>query len=171
MGKEERQQRREDRKERRKQRKEERKRKIAEEKAKRTQDALEKRIENMEWTLFDRFLYGGLGYGYFSLPTNLLRIILTIIFPPLAIIIKNLKLSHTFPFITIETIQHLIDNFGEILYSFVLTALFYIPGLIYGLSKLKCDELSKQGTDDFKDVTMDDIKEHFKEIKKTIDKN
>jgi uncharacterized membrane protein YqaE (UPF0057 family) len=134
------------------------------------QDALEQRIDNMEWTLFDRFLYGGLGYGYFSLPTNLLRIILTVIFPPLAIIIKALKLSYTFPFITMETITSLIDNFGEILYSFVLTALFYIPGLIYGLSKLKCDELA--GADeDFKDVTMNDIKEHFNEIKKTVKNN
>lgn len=134
-------------------------------------DALEKRIDNMNWTLFDRFLYGGLGYGYFSLPTNLLRIILTVIFPPLAIIIKALKLSYTFPFITMETITSLIDNFGEILYSFVLTALFYIPGLIYGLSKLKCDELSEKGGEDFKDVTMDDIKEHFNEIKKAVDEN
>ena len=45
-------------------------------------DELENKIDNMEWTLFDRFLYGGLGHGYLCFPTNLVRILFTVIFPP-----------------------------------------------------------------------------------------
>lgn len=134
----------------------------------------EKKIDDMEWTLFDRFLYGGLGHGYFCLPTNLIRIILTVIFPPIATILKYLTLSSTFPYITAETLWNLFYNINDIIYSFILTALFYIPGLIYGLSNLKCAETSGSGDGDVskedfemvQDLTMDDIKKHFKYIKK-----
>lgn len=135
---------------------------------------LEKKIDDMEWTLFDRFLYGGLGHGYFCLPTNLIRIIFTVIFPPIAIIMKHLKLQPHFPYITPYTGSNLINNIDDIIYSFVLTALFYIPGLIYGLSSLKCAETSGTGDgnvsrEDFEmvqDLTIDDIKDYFIKIKK-----
>tara|TARA_B100000029_G_C17172550_1_gene813855 strand:+ start:349 stop:666 length:318 start_codon:yes stop_codon:yes gene_type:complete len=97
-----------------------------------------KKIDDDEWTLFDRFLYGGIGYGNFCLPTHLFRIIVTVIFPPLGIILKHLKLSAVFPWITLETIKTLITNLDDILYSFILTTLFYIPGLIYSLSSIEC---------------------------------
>ena len=51
-------------------------------------DDLETKIDNNEYTLFDRFLYGGLGHGYFCFPTNLVRILMTVIFPPLGTILK-----------------------------------------------------------------------------------
>lgn len=135
---------------------------------------LEKKIDDMEWTLFDRFLYGGLGHGYFCLPTNLIRIIFTVIFPPIATFLKYLKLSPQFPYVTLESLINLFRNIDDIVYSFVLTALFYIPGLIYGLSSLKCAETSGVGDgnvtkEDFEmvqDLTMNDIKEHFNKIKK-----
>lgn len=134
----------------------------------------EKKIDDMEWTLFDRFLYGGLGHGYFCLPTNLIRILFTVLFPPIATIMKHLKIQSTFPYITLETLSNIFNNIDDIIYSFVLTALFYIPGLIYGLSNLKCSETSGVGDgnvtkEDFEmvqDLTMDDIKSHFNKIKR-----
>ena len=134
----------------------------------------EQRIDDMELTLFDRFMYGGLGHGYFCLPTNFLRIVFTVLFPPIGTILKYLKISTVFPFITLETFKVLFDNIDDIIYSFILTALFYIPGLIYGLSNLKCADTTGTGDGDVsredfemvKDITMEDIKNHFETIKK-----
>tara|TARA_B100000242_G_C42962298_1_gene446328 strand:- start:215 stop:643 length:429 start_codon:yes stop_codon:yes gene_type:complete len=132
-------------------------------------DELEEKIDNMEWTLFDRFLYGGLGHGYLCFPTNLVRILFTVIFPPLGTILRYLKISPVFPFITMETLVNLLRNIDDIIYAFVLTALFYIPGLIYGLSSLKCAETAgqdKETMEDLKEVSMNDIKDHFADIKR-----
>ena len=130
-------------------------------------DQLEKKIDDMDWTLYDRLMYGGLGHGYFCMPTNLVRVVATVLFPPIAIILKYLHLSTEFPYITIDTLVYLFKNIDDIVYSFVLTALFYIPGLIYGLTNLKCSQTSDPtvDTEALEDVTMNDIKEHFKEIK------
>jgi len=125
---------------------------------------MEQSITSMDWTLYDRLLYGGLGHGYFCLPTNLIRIIATVLFPPIATILKHLKLSPEFPYITMESLVYLLKNVDDILYSFVLTALFYIPGLIYGLSNIKCAELGED-VEELKDVTEADIKQHFQDIK------
>jgi uncharacterized membrane protein YqaE (UPF0057 family) len=125
---------------------------------------LEQKIDEMDWTLFDRLMYGGLGHGYFCLPTNLIRIIATVLFPPIATILKHLKLSTEFPYITMESLVYLLKNVDDILYSFILTALFYIPGLIYGLSNIKCAELGED-VEELKDVTEADIKQHFEDIK------
>jgi uncharacterized membrane protein YqaE (UPF0057 family) len=131
-----------------------------------TGNALEGKIDNMEWTLFDRFLYGGLGHGYFCFPTNLVRVLFTVLFPPLAVILKHLKISQTFPYITMDTIRNLISNIDDIIYSFVLTAMFYIPGLIYGLSSLKCTETSDTTKENLRDLTDNDIKDYFTNIQK-----
>lgn len=131
-----------------------------------TGNALEAKIDNMEWTLFDRFLYGGLGHGYFCFPTNLIRVLFTVLFPPLAVILKYLKISQTFPYITLDTIRNLISNIDDIIYSFVLTAMFYIPGLIYGLSSLKCTETSDAVKENLRDLTDKDIKDYFTNIQK-----
>jgi len=133
-------------------------------------DNLEKRIDNMEWTLYDRFIYGGLGHGYFCFPTNLVRVIMTVIFPPLGTILSYLKLSKIFPYITWETIYTLFMNLDDILYAFVLTAFFYVPGLIYSLSKIKCQQTSEQGKTEkdkerLKDVSITEIRDHFKNIR------
>tara|TARA_B100000029_G_scaffold485377_1_gene538633 strand:+ start:664 stop:981 length:318 start_codon:yes stop_codon:yes gene_type:complete len=96
------------------------------------------KIDADDWTLFDRFMYGGLGYGNFCLPTNIFRIIATVIFPPLGTLIKHLKIDTDFPWITGKTIMSIIENIDDIIYTTILTALFYIPGLIYALSDLEC---------------------------------
>lgn len=131
-----------------------------------TRNELEAKIDNMEWTLFDRFLYGGLGHGYFCFPTNLVRVLFTVLFPPLGVILKHLKASPVFPYITLDTIRNLIANIDDIIYSFVLTALFYIPGLIYGLSSLKCTETSDATKENLRDLTDKDIKDYFTNIQK-----
>lgn len=131
-----------------------------------TTNALETKIDNMEWTLFDRFLYGGLGHGYFCFPTNLIRVLFTVMFPPLGVILKHLKVSLVFPYITLDTIKNLIANVDDIIYCFVLTALFYIPGLIYGLSSLKCTETTDTVKENLRDLTDKDIKDYFTNIQK-----
>lgn len=133
--------------------------------AKPSSNELEKKIDNMDWTLFDRFLYGGLGHGYFCFPTNLVRILFTVIFPPLGTIIKYLRLAKVFPYITMETLKHLFANIDDIIYSFILTAMFYIPGLIYGLSSLKCVETTDENKEKLRDITDKDIRDHFQNIK------
>ena len=96
-------------------------------------DELEQRIDDNEYTLFDKFLYGGFGYGYFCLPTNIFRVILTVIFPPLGVILKYL--DDEFPYVNLKK---LVGGINEIMYVIVLTMLFYIPGLIYALSSINC---------------------------------
>ena len=98
-------------------------------------DDLENRIDSGDYTLYDKFIYGGLGYGTFCLPTNLFRIIATILFPPLGIFMGYI--TNNFPFIDFEKLIYGLD---KIIYSFVLTMMFYIPGLIYSLSEIKCGE-------------------------------
>lgn len=100
-----------------------------------SRDDNEKKIDNDNWTFFDKMLYGGLGYGNICLPTHLFRVLLTIIFPPLGIIIKHIKLVDVFPWIDIS---NFLMNIGEFIKSLILTSFFYIPGLIYSLNQLKC---------------------------------
>lgn len=100
-------------------------------------DDKEKRIDNDEWTFFDKILYGGLGYGNICLPKHLFRVISTILFPPLGIIIKNIKILDIFPYIDISDF---ILNIGDFIHSILLTAFFYVPGLIYSLNQLKCGD-------------------------------
>ena len=47
-------------------------------------------IDANNWTLFDKVMYGGLGYGTFNLPSNFFVVIITCIFPPLGQIINTL---------------------------------------------------------------------------------
>lgn len=98
------------------------------------------RIYDNEWTLYDQILYGGLGYGHFCVPKNLIRILFTIIFPPLGVSLKYTQ--DVFPYINFG---ELFRNFDKIITCFVLTSLFYVPGLIYGLNQIQ-DEPNDQNT-------------------------
>ena len=97
-------------------------------------DPLIAKIDENNFTLWDRFLYGGLGYSMIVLPSNLFRIIGTVIFPPLGVFMKYI--INTFPYIDFE---NLILNINDIIYTMILTTFFYIPGLIYSLSLIKTD--------------------------------
>jgi uncharacterized membrane protein YqaE (UPF0057 family) len=95
-------------------------------------------INARDWTLFDKFMYGGLGYGSFCLPSDFFKVIITILFPPMGEICNIVEdtINLSFPYINLKTLKNLIlyDNLKRIIYSFVLTTLFYIPGLIYTLT-------------------------------------
>jgi len=97
-------------------------------------------IDANQWTLSDKILYGGLGYGSFSLPSNFLVIIVTTLFPPLGQLINIMvsTITPNPPFFTWETLQVIFTpkNITKLIYSFLLTTMFYIPGLVYVLDNI-----------------------------------
>jgi uncharacterized membrane protein YqaE (UPF0057 family) len=103
-------------------------------------DYAENAINKGEYSMFKRVMYGGMGHGVIIIPTHIFKILFTIIFPPLGIIIEEITnfLIDKFPYITWDGIKHLL-NFtvlNKVVYSFLLTSLFYIPGLLYTLANL-----------------------------------
>jgi hypothetical protein len=112
-------------------------------------DYAENKIFSNTYTLFDRTLYGGIGHGVIILPTNFFRIIFTVIFPPIGELLSIIgdKLLNEFPYITWETLMELMDikNLNRIIYSLVLTSMFYVPGLVYTLSKLTVSRNNEKG--------------------------
>ena len=107
-------------------------------------------ITGNEWTLFDKVMYGGLGYGSFCLPTNFFSLIIAILFPPLGEVITILgdKIDDEFPYFTWDCAKELvkIENINRIIISFVLTTLFYIPGLVYVLGNINDSQMKKPET-------------------------
>ena len=99
--------------------------------------AINKRIDEGEFSLYDKFLYGGIGYGYICLPKNFMRVLISLIFPPFAIVIKHLKLKDTFPYITKSGLINLLNNLSDVMYSVILTFCFWVPGVIYSFQQLK----------------------------------
>ncbi len=97
-------------------------------------DKLETKIDNYEYGFYERIMYGGIGYGTLCLPTHLFRIIFSIIFPPLGVIFNFIK--DEFPYIDFKM---LMENINDVIYVFILTATFYIPGLIYALTTIQKD--------------------------------
>ena len=97
-------------------------------------------LNAFKWTFFDKIMYGGLGYGAFCLPTNFFKIIMTVLFPPLGEIVNivNEYILQDFPFLNWKVLGHILkfENINKIIYSFILTTLFYIPGLVYTLSNI-----------------------------------
>ena len=98
------------------------------------------KINAENWTLYDKIRYGGLGYGSFCLPTDFFKVIVAIIFPPLGEVCNIVEdtVNFEFPYINLKSIKLLLrpENIRAIIYSFVLTTLFYIPGLIYTLTNI-----------------------------------
>ena len=97
-------------------------------------------IDEDGWALADKVFYGGLGYGAFCLPTDFFKVIIAIIFPPLGEVINIVEdsVSDSFPWITWDSLKKLcsFSNLNKIVYSFLLTTLFYIPGLVYTLTNI-----------------------------------
>ena len=97
-------------------------------------------INAEQWTLFDKVMYGGLGYGAFCLPTDFFKVIIAIMFPPLGEVINIVEdtVSTSFPYINWKSIKKLFEytNLNTIVYSFLLTTLFYFPGLVYTLTNI-----------------------------------
>lgn len=97
-----------------------------------------------DWTLYDKVMYGGLSYGAFCLPSNFFKLIIAILFPPLGEVIDiigNYIISIP-PFITWDALRILFmpASINRIVYSFLLTTFFYIPGLVYTLGNISDTE-------------------------------
>lgn len=74
---------------------------------------------------FNKLMYGGFGFGPMCFPTYIPKIILSIIFPPIGVIL--------------EEAANGFQDVSRIIVSFVLTSLFYFPGLIHALTiNIKC---------------------------------
>ena len=103
-------------------------------------DFVENRIYSNTYDLFDRALYGGIGHGVIVFPTHIIKVIFTVLFPPIGELLNVVEdyLLNNFPYITWDVIKQILDpkNFNRIIYSYVLTSLFYVPGLVYTLAKL-----------------------------------
>ncbi len=103
-----------------------------------TNQQLNEKIDNNEWTFYDKLVYGGLGYGNVCLPTHLFDIILTVIFPPFGLILSKMDFLKEFPYIHWGTLTKVIEGLNEIINCFFLTMCFYIPDFVYALDSLKC---------------------------------
>ena len=103
-------------------------------------DFVENKIFSDKYDLFDRTLYGGIGHGVITIPTTIFKVILSVIFPPIGELLNIVEdfLLDEFPYITWDTIKTLFEfkHLNKIMYSFVLTSLFYVPGLVYTLANL-----------------------------------
>ena len=106
-------------------------------------DVVENDIQNGNYTLFQKMLYGGVSHGVVIIPTHFFKILITLLFPPIGEIFSALSAApeyiiDTFPWITWDAIKNLVkfENINRIVYSFILTSMFYIPGLIYVLANL-----------------------------------
>jgi hypothetical protein len=101
-------------------------------------DFVENRIYSDSYDLFDKCLYGGLGHGVLIFPTHVFKILFTVIFPPIGVLINIIEdvVLKTFPYITWDVIIKIFNpiHLNKIIYSYILTSLFYIPGLIYTLT-------------------------------------
>lgn len=79
-----------------------------------------------ERSLYDKFMYGGMGYGSICMPNNITDTLIIILFPPLWVILhqySKYKKSKNFNDIDIR----------QVMISFILTSFFYFPGFIYAL--------------------------------------
>jgi uncharacterized membrane protein YqaE (UPF0057 family) len=113
-------------------------------------DVAEEDIQNGKYNLVSKFLYGGIMSGVIVLPTNFIKIIITLIFPPLGTLLEIVSkyLYNEFPYITWDAIVEIFkyDNINKIIYTFILTSMFYVPGLVYTLAQLTIDKNLSRGT-------------------------
>ena len=79
--------------------------------------------------LYDALMYGGMIQRPLCIPRWLFTLLLTIFMPPLGVWKIQHKLGYPAPF--------------KIFYTMILTGLFYVPGLLYGLSQFNTSELDK----------------------------
>ena len=104
-------------------------------------------IDPTKWTLFDKIMYGGLGYGAFCLPSNFFNIVIAVIFPPLGEVINIVAntVSTELPYLNWDVLKALLQysSINRIIYSFLLTTLFYVPGLVYTLTNISDSDSQK----------------------------
>ena len=106
-----------------------------------TKEQCRKEVENMkkdsdDITLSNAIFQGGLGFGKVCVPTSLVDFVIMILYPPAYIFFVEKDKGFT--------------NIWQILVSFVLTSLFYFPGLIHALYtkyNYKCGGVLSAGED------------------------
>jgi len=86
----------------------------------------------MSTSIFDAIMYGGLIAQDICFPSYIFKLIVTIIFPPLGVWWNQHEQGYPSP--------------GRIAIGFILTALFYFPGLIYALNDHKCGSTKGMNT-------------------------
>jgi hypothetical protein len=106
-------------------------------------DTVENDIQNDNYTLFQKILYGGVSHGVIIIPTHFFKILISLLFPPIGEIFNALTsvpeyIADSFPWITWDAIKNLLnyETLNRIIYSFILTSMFYIPGLVFVLANL-----------------------------------
>jgi len=116
-------------------------------------DVVESDIQSDNYTLFQRILYGGVSHGVVVIPTHFFKILITILFPPIGEIFSAITsvpefIADKFPWITWDALKNLVkfETINRIVYSFILTSMFYIPGLIYVLANLTPNTKYTPGT-------------------------
>lgn len=116
-------------------------------------DVVENDILKDNYTLFQKILYGGVSHGVLIIPTHFFKILITLIFPPIGEIFNAITsipefILDTFPWITWDAIKILMkfETLNRIVYSFILTSMFYIPGLVYVLANLTPNTSYTPGT-------------------------
>lgn len=72
-----------------------------------------------EQTLFDKILYGGIGYGTICIPKDLPNYLFMIAFPPLYVFLHQKRKGF--------------KDIQKIIVCFILTCCMYFPGLIYAM--------------------------------------
>ena len=72
--------------------------------------------------MFKLFMHGGMIQDDICIPTDFIKLFFTIIFPPIGIWIDQHGKGY--------------PNMNKIGISFILTAMFYFPGLMYGLNNI-----------------------------------
>lgn len=90
-------------------------------------DDIKEKIDQGNWTFTDKLLKGGFGYGKLCIPDELPHIVLAIVFPPFSILWNY----HIGLYTLWETIK-------KFLTCFMLTMIFYFPGLIYAINEISC---------------------------------
>lgn len=95
-------------------------------------DDIKRKIDSDEYTLVDKILYGGIGYGSVCIPDELPNIVIAIVFPPFSII-WNWHLG----------IYDLWTTIKKFIICLFLTSLFYFPGLIYAINEISCRAQAK----------------------------
>jgi uncharacterized membrane protein YqaE (UPF0057 family) len=78
----------------------------------------------MSSSIFDAVMYGNFIAHDICFPSYIFKLITTIIFPPLGVWWNQHEIGYPSP--------------GRIAICFILTAMFYFPGLIYALNDHKC---------------------------------
>jgi len=110
-------------------------------------DSAELDIYADKYSLVDRILYGGICSGAIVIPTNFIKIIFTLIFPPIGTILEIIgkDIIEKFPYISWQTLKNLLsfDNINKIIYTFILTSMFYVPGLVYALAQITTSKSQK----------------------------